>query len=46
MEITEAKQKIKTLREKLEYYAKKYYDEDNPEITDRMTSRKIFPLSH
>ncbi len=34
MEITEAKQKIKTLREKLEYYAKKYYDEDNPEITD------------
>ena len=34
MEITEAKQKVKTLREKLEYYAKKYYDEDNPEITD------------
>ena len=34
MEITEAKQKVKNLREKLEYYAKKYYDEDNPEITD------------
>lgn len=34
MEITEAKEKVKKLREKLEYYAEKYYDEDNPEITD------------
>ncbi|MFR2534494.1 MAG: NAD-dependent DNA ligase LigA [Clostridia bacterium] len=34
MEITEAKQRVEALREKLEYYAKKYYDEDKPEITD------------
>lgn len=30
----EAKKQIEQLREKLEYYAKKYYDEDTPEITD------------
>ena len=34
MNIEEAKLQIKELREKLEYYAKKYYDEDKPEITD------------
>ena len=34
MDITEAKNRIKTLREKTEYYAKKYYDDDNPEISD------------
>ena len=34
MDITEAKKRIIQLREKLEYYAKKYYDEDNPEISD------------
>lgn len=34
MKITEAKKQVKELREKLEYYAKKYYDEDKPEITD------------
>ena len=34
MNKTEAKDRIKTLREKTEYYAKKYYDEDNPEISD------------
>lgn len=34
MNIEEAKIQIKELREKLEYYAKKYYDEDKPEITD------------
>ena len=34
MNITEAKERIKTLREKTEYYAKKYYDDDNPEISD------------
>lgn len=34
METEQAKQKISELREKLEYYAKKYYDEDNPEISD------------
>lgn len=34
MNIEEAKVQIKELREKLEYYAKKYYDEDKPEITD------------
>ena len=34
MELAEAKEEVKKLREQLEYYAKKYYDEDNPEITD------------
>ncbi len=34
MELAEAKEEVKKLREKLEYYAKKYYDEDNPEISD------------
>ena len=34
MNIEEAKVQVKELREKLEYYAKKYYDEDKPEITD------------
>ena len=34
MNIEEAKAQIKVLREKLEYYAKRYYDEDSPEITD------------
>jgi len=34
MNIEEAKIQIKELREKLEYYAKKYYDDDKPEITD------------
>ena len=30
----EAKERIKELRATLEYHAKKYYDEDKPEITD------------
>lgn len=30
----EAKKKIQELREKTEYYAKKYYDDDSPEISD------------
>ena len=34
MNIEKAKEQVKELREKLEYYAKKYYDEDKPEITD------------
>ena len=34
MNLEEAKIQVKELREKLEYYAKKYYDEDKPEITD------------
>lgn len=34
MNKTEAKKKIEKLRKKTEYYAKKYYDEDNPEISD------------
>ena len=34
MNITEAKKRVIQLREKLEYYAKKYYDEDKPEISD------------
>lgn len=31
---TEAKKRIAELRSKTEYYAKKYYDEDKPEISD------------
>ena len=34
MDKKQAEKRIKELREKTEYYAKKYYDEDNPEITD------------
>ncbi|MGN1327467.1 MAG: NAD-dependent DNA ligase LigA, partial [Clostridia bacterium] len=34
MEKEQAKKEIKELREKLEYYAKLYYDMDNPAITD------------
>ena len=34
MKIEEATKEVLELREKLEYYAKKYYDEDSPEITD------------
>ena len=34
MNLEEAKKQINELREKLEYYANKYYDEDKPEITD------------
>lgn len=34
MEITEAKERVKALREKLEFYAKRYYDEDAPVVTD------------
>ena len=30
----EAKERIKELRATLEYHAKKYYDEDEPEISD------------
>ena len=30
----QAKERIEELRKKTEYYAKKYYDDDNPEITD------------
>lgn len=30
----QAKERIEELREKAEYYAQKYYDEDNPEISD------------
>ena len=34
MDKKQAEKRIKGLREKTEYYAKKYYDDDNPEITD------------
>ena len=34
MEKQEIKKRIKELRKKTEYYAKKYYDEDKPEISD------------
>ena len=30
----EAKERIETLRKQTEYYAKKYYDDDKPEISD------------
>lgn len=30
----QAKKRIKELREKTEYYAKKYYDDDNPDVSD------------
>lgn len=34
MDKEKAKKRIQELREKTEYYAKKYYDDDNPEISD------------
>ena len=34
MDKKKAEKKIKELRKKVEYHAKKYYDEDNPEISD------------
>jgi len=34
MKIEEATKEVLELREKLEYYAKRYYDDDSPEITD------------
>ena len=34
MNKTEAKKRIEELRNKTAYYAKKYYDDDNPEISD------------
>ena len=34
MDKKQAKKRIEELREKVEYYAKKYYDDDKPEITD------------
>ena len=34
MKIEEATKEVLKLRQKLEYYAKKYYDDDSPEITD------------
>ena len=34
MEKKQAEKRIKELREKTEYYAKKYYDDDKPEISD------------
>ena len=30
----QAKEKIEELRQKVNYYAEKYYDEDKPEISD------------
>ena len=34
MDKKQAEERIKELRKKTEYYAQKYYDDDNPEITD------------
>ena len=34
MKEKEAKERIEELRKKTEYYAQKYYDDDNPEISD------------
>ena len=38
MKETQAKKRVKELRKQLDYYAKLYYDEDNPAISD-------FPLN-
>ena len=34
MDKKQAKERIEELRKKTEYYAQKYYDDANPEITD------------
>ena len=34
MKETQAKKRVKELRKQLDYYAKLYYDEDNPAISD------------
>ena len=34
MNKTEAKNRIEELRKQTEYHAKKYYDDDEPEISD------------
>ncbi|MCI9063842.1 MAG: NAD-dependent DNA ligase LigA [Clostridia bacterium] len=34
MDKNKAKKRIEELRKKTEYYAKKYYDDDNPEVSD------------
>ena len=34
MDKKQAKERIEELRKKTEYFAQKYYDDDNPEITD------------
>ena len=34
MEKNNEKNRIEELRKQTEYYAKKYYDDDNPEISD------------
>ena len=34
MDKKQAKERIEELRKKTEYYAQKYYDDDNPEISD------------
>ena len=34
MDKKQAKERIKLLREQTEYYSRKYYDEDKPEISD------------
>lgn len=34
MDKSEAKKRIEELRKKTEYYAKKYYDDDSPEVSD------------
>ena len=34
MDKKQAEKRIKELREKTEYYATKYYDDDKPEISD------------
>ena len=34
MDKKQAEKRIKELRKQVEYHAKRYYDDDNPEITD------------
>ncbi len=44
MKLEEAKKQVEELREKLEYYAQKYYDEDKPEISDYEYDRMMNKL--
>ncbi|MCQ2431156.1 MAG: NAD-dependent DNA ligase LigA [Clostridia bacterium] len=41
---TEAKERIGSLREKIRYYSKKYYEEDAPELSDAEYDRLFYEL--
>ena len=40
MDKKQAKERIEELRQQVEYHAKKYYDEDKPEISDLLVTSK------